>query len=353
MTDPSSDKPKRRPRYQGKNPRHFHEKYKELQPERYAEDVAKVVAGGKTPAGTHRPIMVSEILEVLAPRPGEIAMDCTLGYGGHARELLTAVQPGGKLLALDADPIELSKTETRLRGLGFPPEALVVRRLNFAGFAQFVADESPDGVDLLLADLGVSSMQIDDPARGFTFKADGPLDMRMNSQRGSTAAELLTKLDEEELAAMLTENSDEPHADELAREIMLAQARSPLTTTRSLVEVIEACCSNLPRHAGEDGDDTVRRVFQSLRIAVNDEFGTLAALLRNLPYCLKPGGRVAILTFHSGEDRRVKFAFKNGLRDGVYSAIANEVIRASPEEQRSNPRSSAAKLRFAIRSAGT
>ena len=352
MTDFSSDKPPRRPRYPGKNPRQFHEKYKEHQPERYADDVAKVVAGGKTPAGTHRPIMVSEILEVLAPRPGEIAMDCTLGYGGHARELLAAVQPGGRLLAMDADPIELPKTETRLRELGFPPEALVVCRMNFAGFAQLVAEESPEGVDLLLADLGVSSMQIDDPARGFTFKADGPLDMRMNPARGATAVDLLSKLDEEKLAEILVENADEPHASELAQEILLAHGRSPLKTTRSLAEAVESACENLPRYSSELVDDTIRRVFQSLRIAVNDEFGTLAALLRQLPYCLKPGGRAAILTFHSGEDRRVKLAFKNGLRDGIYSSIADEVIRPTAEEQRANPRSSSAKLRFAIRSSG-
>lgn len=352
MTDPAPDpdRPPRRPRYRGKNPRSFHEKYKEHQPERYAEDVAKVLAGGKTPAGTHRPIMVSEILEVLAPRPGEIAMDCTLGYGGHARELLAAVQPGGRLLAMDADPLELPKTEARLRGLGFPPETLVVRRMNFAGFAGFVADESPDGVDLLLADLGVSSMQLDDPARGFSYKVDGPLDMRMNPARGATAADLLSKLDEDQLAEILAENSDEPHASELSRAILLAQARSPLATTRSLAEVVETACDKLFQQSGDTVKDTVRRVFQALRIAVNDEFGTLAAVLRQLPYCLKPGGRAAFLTFHSGEDRRVKLAFKSGLRDGIYSSIADEIIRPSADEQHANPRSSAAKLRFAIRS---
>ncbi len=349
MTDSEPEKPRRRPRYRGKNPRQFHEKYKEHQPDRYADDVAKVLSSGKTPAGTHRPVLVREILEVLAPRPGEVAIDCTLGYGGHSRELLAAVQPGGRLLAVDADPIELSKTETRLRSLGFPAESLVVRRLNYAGAAQFIAEESPGGVDLLLADLGVSSMQIDDPARGFTFKADGPLDMRMNPARGQTAAALLSKLDEDELALLLADNADEPRAQELSRQILRAHARSPLTTTRALAEVVTAACMPLPRRAGGEPDDAVRRVFQALRIAVNDEFGALEALLRNLPYCLKPGGRAAIVTFHSGEDRRVKLAFKNGLRDGVYASVANEVIRASAAEQVANPRSSAAKLRFAVR----
>ena len=187
MTDPAPEKPHRRPRYHGKNPRRFDEKYKEHQPERYADDVAKVLAGGKTPAGSHRPIMVREVMEALRPHPGETVLDCTLGYGGHARELLAAIQPGGRLIGIDADPIELPKTEARLRALGFPPESVVVRRMNFAGLETLLAVDAPDGVDVLLADLGLSSMQIDDPARGFTFKADGPLDMRMNPSRGRPA----------------------------------------------------------------------------------------------------------------------------------------------------------------------
>ncbi len=181
----SSNKPSRRPRYQGKNPRRFDQKYKELQPDRYADDVAKIVASGKTPAGTHRPIMVAEILDVLRPQPGETAVDCTLGYGGHARELLKAIQPGGRLVALDADPQEMPKTEQRLRTLGYPDESLLVARTNFAGLSRALAEHAPGGADVLLADLGLSSMQIDDPARGFSYKQDGPLDMRMNPQRDS------------------------------------------------------------------------------------------------------------------------------------------------------------------------
>ena len=349
MTDPAPDKPPRRVRYRGKNPRHFHEKYKELNPERYADDVAKVIAGGKTPAGTHRPIMVDEILKWLAPQPGQVAVDCTLGYGGHAKELLAAIQPGGKLIGVDTDPIELPKTEGRLRGLGFPAESLVVRRMNFAGVMQFVLSEAPEGADLLLADLGLSSMQIDNPARGFTFKHDGPLDMRMNAQHGRPASALLSKLDEAELAAILTDNADEPRAAELATAILDAHAQRPLTTTQMLADVIRAKMSRSKANPDDAIDDTVRRVFQALRIRVNDEFGALDSLLRNLPYCLKPGGRIAILTFHSGEDRRVKQSFKNGLRDGVYSEVSQDVTRASFEEQRSNPRASSAKLRCAVR----
>jgi 16S rRNA (cytosine1402-N4)-methyltransferase len=349
MTDPASDTPRRRPRYRGKNPRTFREKYKEHQPERYAEEVAKVIAAGKTPVGMHRPIMVSEILEVLAPRPGEVAVDCTLGYGGHARELLGAVQPGGRLLGIDTDPIESPKTEARLRALGFPPESLLVRSTNFAGLRPFLAKEAPEGVDVLLADLGLSSMQIDDPARGFTFKEDGPLDMRMNPARGRPAWMLLSTWNPAGLARLIADHADEPLADKLASAILDAHARTLLTSTRSLAEVIHTTFARSPRRPEGTADATIRRVFQAIRIAVNDEFGALDALLRALPSCLKPGGRVAILTFHSGEDRRVKSAFKTGFHDGTYTSIAQEVIRASAEERRANPRSSAAKLRFAIR----
>ena len=348
-TDPTLEKPLRRVRYRGRNPRHFREKYKEFQPDRYSDDVAKVIAGGKTPAGTHRPVMLAEILGVLVPRPGDIAVDCTVGYGGHARALLAAVQPGGRLLGLDADPIELPKTESRLRGLGLPPESIVLRRMNFAALPRFLAAEAPEGADLLLADLGLSSMQIDDPARGFSFKEAGPLDMRMNPTRGRPASALLSELGESDLAEILAENSDQPHARELASAIHRAHAREPLLTTQALVAVVCDASARWPGVSDRTADDPVRRVFQALRIAVNDEFGALTELLRTLPTCLRPGGRVAILSFHSGEDRRVKSAFKEGLRAGRYVSIAEEVIRPSAEEKRENPRSSSAKLRFAVR----
>jgi 16S rRNA (cytosine1402-N4)-methyltransferase len=348
-TDATQEKPSRRVRYRGKNPRYFHEKYKEYQPDRYPDDVAKVIAGGKTPAGTHRPVMVAEILHVLRPRPGDIAVDCTLGYGGHARALLAAVQPGGRLLGLDADPIELPKTEARLRGLGLPAESIVLRRMNFAALPQFLATEAPEGADLLLADLGLSSMQIDDPARGFSFKTAGPLDMRMNPTRGRTAAALLSELGESGLAQLLAENSDEPRARELAGAIQRAHAREPLVTTQALAAVVYETSARWPRPSDSSPEDLVRRVFQALRIAVNDEFGALRAFLRTLPTCLRPGGRVAILSFHSGEDRQVKSAFKDGLRNGDYVSIAEEVIRPSAQEKRDNPRSCSAKLRFAVR----
>lgn len=333
---------KRRKRYSGRNPRRFEEKYKEHDPARYAGTVAKVIASGKTPAGTHRPIMVTEILIVLAPQPGEIAVDCTLGYGGHAQEILNRLQPRGRLIGLDTDPIELPKTEARLRALGFGPETFSAHRSNFAGLPQVLASAGVAGADLTLADLGVSSMQLDDPSRGFSVKLDGSLDMRMNPQRGQSASAFLAKIEPTALAILLEENADEPHATTLAP--ALAGKRFPTTLALS-----NAVLTALPKLKREDADLSVRRVFQALRIAVNDEFSALDTFLRNLPQCLRPGGRVAILTFHSGEDRRVKKSFEAGLRAGTYSDISPEVIRPTPEEIRSNPRSSPAKLRWARR----
>lgn len=292
--------------------------------------------------------MVTEILSVLTPKPGDAVIDCTLGYGGHAREILAAIQPAGRLLGLDVDPIELPKTQQRLREIGVPAD-LIVRRSNFAGLSRIAAEVFPGGTDIILADLGLSSMQMDDPKRGFTFKADAPLDLRMNPHHGQPAAALLTKLDERQLAALLTENADEPRAVRLARAILQAQSREPIRTTRGLADVIRLTLSTTDCSADET-TTTIRRILQALRIAVNDEFGALDALLRQIPAVLKPGGRVAILTFHSGEDRRVKKAFKTGLGDGTYSLIADDVIRPSQDEQRSNPRSTSAKLRFAVKS---
>jgi len=345
MPEESSSPPKshqRRPRYKGKHPRRFEEKYKERDPLRYAADVRKIIASGKTPAGTHRPIMVAEILEVLSPKPGEVAVDCTLGYGGHAQEILPRLQPGGRLLGLDADPIELPKTEARLRSLGFGAEIFTVRRSNFAGLPQLLSAVIDGAADILLADLGVSSMQIDDPARGFSVKHEGPLDMRMNPQRGQPASLLLQNIRADALASLLTENADEPHAAALAS----ALAGKTFATTTSLAA---AMGNVVPFRDKEAADLSVRRVFQALRIAVNDEFSALDTFLRNLPACLNPGGRVAILTFHSGEDRRVKKAFEAGLRYGSYAEIAVEVIRPTPDERNSNPRSASAKLRWARR----
>jgi 16S rRNA (cytosine1402-N4)-methyltransferase len=339
--DPSSPH-RRRPRYAGKYPRRFDEKYKEHQPEHYPDTVRKVLASGKTPAGAHVPILIAEILEALDPQPGKTAVDCTLGYGGHARAMLQRIQPGGKLLGLDVDPLELPKTEARMRRMGFGPDVFVVRRSNFAGLPGALAAEGLAGADCLLADLGVSSMQLDTPGRGFSFKTPGPLDMRMNPNRGQPASALLLKIEPAELAALLVENADEPHA------LILADALAGRSHEQAsaLAEVIRAALTHVDE---EEREKSVRRVFQALRVAVNEEFTALDTLLRHLPQCMNPGGRVAIVAFHSGEDRRVKKAFQSGLRDGFYTAIAESAIRPNPEECRSNPRASAAKLRWARR----
>lgn len=331
---------RRRPRYAGKNPRRFEDKYKERDPRRYAETVAKVLAAGKTPAGTHRPIMVAEMLEILAPKPGEIVVDCTLGYGGHAQEILPRLQPGGRLIGLDADPLELPRTEARLRGLGFGPDTFTAMRSNFAGLPRVLADAGLGGADCILADLGVSSMQLDDPARGFSVKVEGPLDLRLNPRRGQPASIFLENIRAETLAALLSENADEPRASLLGH----ALAKRRFDTTLALAAAVRAV---LPGARETERDLTIRRVFQALRIAVNDEFSALDTLLRHLPSCLNPGGRVAILSFHSGEDRRVKKAFESAHRLGLFAEIADEVTRPTSAERHANPRSTAAKLRWA------
>ncbi len=333
---------RRRPRYRGKNPRRFEEKYKERDPERYGETIAKVLASGKTPAGSHRPIMVAEVLEVLAPKRGDIAVDCTLGYGGHAEALLPHLLPGGRLFGLDVDPIELPKTEARFRALGFATETFTAHRSNFAGLSKMLAAAGVRGADIILADLGVSSMQLDDPARGFSLKHEGPLDLRMNPGRGESASALLKKIEVAELEELLMKNADEPNAQSLARELA---GRSFVTTT-ALAAAVRAAVQNSKE---DDRELAVRRVFQTLRIAVNDEFSALGNFLRQVPDCLNPGGRVAVITFHSGEDRRVKAAFAIGLRLGLYGEIAASVIRPTPEERHANPRSASAKLRWARR----
>ncbi|HNW91934.1 MAG TPA: 16S rRNA (cytosine(1402)-N(4))-methyltransferase RsmH [bacterium] len=343
MIPESAPPHRRRPRYRGTHPRRFTEKYKELNPERYAAEVAHVRAKGRTPAGMHLPICVNEILEILQPAPGELFLDATLGYGGHAQQLLPRLLPDGRYIGLDVDPHELPRTEARLRALGYGGETLAVRRLNFAGVLGL--PEAAGGFDGVLADLGVSSMQLDNPARGFTWKADGPLDLRLNPQRGVPASTMLLTLDTAALAAILAEYADEPHAEAIAR----AVKASPMSieTTTQLARVIRGA---LPRRPQDEVRGSLQRTFMALRIAVNEELSVLDRFLDALPWCLKPGGRVAILTFHSGEDRRVKQAFKRGLESGIYRAIAPTPLRPSPEEQRANPRSSCAKLRWAVRS---
>ena len=339
-TDDAAARPPRRKRYHGKNPRRFEDKYKEHDPGRYAETVAKVIASGKTPAGSHIPIMVDECLEALRLKPGMIGVDATLGYGGHAARILDRITPSGILIGADQDPIELPKTERRLRDKGYGAECFVAVRSNYAGVAKLLGERGLSA-DFIFADLGCSSMQFDDPARGFSFKHEGPLDMRMNPTRGLSGSEWLARTDAGKLERALRENADEPRAEIIAAALA---GRSMKTTT----ELADALRSITGLHDDEK-DLTLRRVFQAIRIAVNEEFIALEAFLRSLPDCLKPGGRVAILTFHSGEDRRVKKSFQAGLRDGLFSEISDGVITAGSEERHRNPRSAPAKLRWATR----
>jgi 16S rRNA (cytosine1402-N4)-methyltransferase len=298
------------------------------------------------PAVTHRPIMLAEVLRCLRPAAGDAAVDCTLGGGGHAQAILDAVQPGGRLIGIDVDPLELPRTEARLRAAGFGAGAFVARRGNFADLPQLIAAERLAAADVVLADLGVSSMQADNAGRGFSYKVAGPLDMRMDASQGEPAWQLLERVSEDNLAALLTENADEPHAGLVAALLK----ENPVKTTHALERLVRTGLSAaLPGLAKTEVKMSVRRTFQALRIAVNGEFAALEALLRSLPRCLAPGGRVAILTFHSGEDRRVKKAFQVGRRAGVYAAVANGVVRSAKEETFANRRASAAKLRWAVR----
>jgi 16S rRNA (cytosine1402-N4)-methyltransferase len=301
------------------------------------------------PANLHQPIMVSEVLRCLALHPGNVVVDCTLGGGGHAQAILSRVLPGGRLIGLDVDSLELPRTEARLRAAGWAPDAFVARHANFAALSQVLADERQGPVDAILADLGVSAMQHDSPARGFNFKTVGPLDMRMNPGAGESAAQLLARIDAAALAVLLREHADEPHAD-LVAGILKQQTVDTTHALERLVRLgLNRALPDLPKAAVKM---SVRRTLQALRIAVNDEFAALDALLAALPANLAPGGRVAIMTFHSGEDRRVKKAFQAGMRSGVYVDVARQVIRSQKEETFANRRASAAKLRWAVRSGG-
>ena len=340
---------KRRVRYKGTHPRNYHEKYKELQPEKYADTVEKVKRKGGTPAGMHISICVKEILEFLQIKPGQVGMDATLGYGGHTLEMLKCLDHQGHIYATDVDPIESAKTRERLEKLGYGEDILTVKLMNFARIDELAAEYGP--FDFVLADLGVSSMQIDNPERGFSYKAEGPLDLRMNPKQGISAAERLRTISEEEFAGMLVENSDEPYAREIAHAVVneIRRGRS-VDTTGLLHEVISQALSFLPAAEQKEAvKKSSARTFQALRIDVNNEFEVLYSFLEKLPGALSPGGRAAILTFHSGEDKLVKKSFKQFFKEGVYSDIAKDVIRPSAQECVQNPRARSTKMRWAVK----
>ena len=352
----SSDQPmlekdpnhKRRVRYKGTHPKTFKEKYKELQPEHYAEAVEKVIQSGHTPAGMHIPICVKEILEFLQITPGQIGLDATLGYGGHTLEMLKCLDFEGRLYALDVDPIELPRTKERLSRLGYDSKMLEIREMNFSEIDKIASESGP--LNFVLADLGVSSMQIDNPDRGFTFKFEGPLDLRLNPQKGESAASRLKTISMDELQGMLIENADEPYSEAIARAIISNRKKgNDIETTLQLQRVIQDALRAIPKINKDEIKKSCQRCFQALRIDVNSEFEALDEFLEKLPDALAEGGRVAILSFHSGEDRLVKKSFKRFFREGIYREIAPDPIRPSSEECHANSRARSAKLRWAVK----
>lgn len=350
---PGNPEHKRRVRYKGTHPKSYHEKYKELQPEKYPETVERVIQKGSTPVGMHISILVKEILEFLQIKPGQRGLDATLGYGGHTQAMLECLEGQGHIYGLDVDAIEQEKTKKRLDALGYGPEILTVKRLNFANIDQAAAEAG--AFDFVLADLGVSSMQIDNPERGFSYKKEGPLDLRLDSQRGISAAERLKEISREEFEGMLRENADEPYSAEIAGAVISERRKGKaINTTTRLREIIEKALSFIPEAERKEAvKKSCQRTFQALRIDVNSEFEVLEEFLEKLPDVLLPGGRVAVLTFHSGEDRLVKKSFKRFKREGVYSEIADEVIRPSAEECSINSRARSTKMRWAVKAKNT
>jgi 16S rRNA (cytosine1402-N4)-methyltransferase len=340
---------KRRVHYSGTHPKRFEEKYKEHDPEKYADTIEKVISKGSTPAGMHISICVNEILDFLQIQPGQQGLDATLGYGGHTRRMLEKLQGKGHMYALDVDPIEIVKTKKRLFEAGYGEDILTIKQTNFRNIDQ-VAEEA-GGFDFILADLGVSSMQIDNPDRGFAYKFDGPLDLRLDPEKGESAAERLREVSYEELVGMFQENSDEPYAEEIATVIMKRnRTKNYVETTTQMKDAIEEALAFVPEKDRKEAvKKSCQRCFQALRIDVNSEFEVLYDFLDKLPDALRPGGKVAILTFHSGEDRLVKRAFKAGAKAGVYSEVSKDVIRPSAEECARNPRARSTKMRWAVK----
>lgn len=350
MTDSDSKPHKRRPRYSGTHPRTFSQKYKEKHPDKFPALHKHLRAKGKTPAGTHVPILVEEVVGTLRPRPGETVADCTLGYGGHAIEFARHLGPTGRIVGLDVDGDELDKTRERLKAI---EPSLTVYRKNYAGLASVLHQENLSGFDIIFADIGVSSMQVDDPGRGISYKHKGPLDMRMDSRLQETGVDLLQKLSVEDLSFALKELSDEPDHQAIAQAIAAQRESQPITQTSQLIRLV----FDVKRLTIKDWKaqqqkrfntlHPAARTFQALRILVNDELGALKQLLRIAPECLNPGGRIGIISFHSGEDRLVKQSFKEGKATGLYELISGKPITPRRKEIMQNPRSSSAKFRYA------
>lgn len=295
----------------------------------------------------HIPVLLQPVLDVLKPRPGQIIVDCTLGLGGHSSFLLKHITPGGKLIGIDFDQGNIEMARRRLEAI--PGGNFELFHNNFAALAQVLGQAGISQIDGLLADVGVASPQIDDPARGFSYKKPGPLDMRMDTSRGQPASALINRMSEHEMARAFLEYGDETDAPKIAAAIVDYRKTKPIETTQELMAIVcKARDFTLLRAAGAKLHPAAR-TFQALRILTNRELGNLENLLRILPTYLKPGGVAAIISFHSGEDRRVKHAFKEGYKEGLYDSISEEPIIADEEEKSQNPRSRSAKLRWAKR----
>lgn len=340
---------RRRRRYRGTHPRTYDEKYKEHDSAAHPELVTRLHAKGQTPASTHIPVLVAEVIEALCPCPGEVVADCTVGYGGHALEFMQRLGPTGKLIGFDVDEDELERTRQRL-GQQQTPTSL--HRSNFAGIAKVLGLELLAGYDIIFADLGVSSMQIDNPERGISYRHEGPLDMRMDKRLQQTAADLLANLSATELASAFEEFADEPDSEAIAARIVDRRAVQAIQRTSQLAELVMEVKGVTPSIWRQQQGQILHpaaRTFQALRILVNGELDVLKELLRLAPYCLLPGGRIGIISFHSGEDRLVKHAFRDGVRDGTYARAAAEVIVPQAQERAYNSRSGSAKLRWAAK----
>jgi len=341
---------KRRPRYPSTHPRRYDQRYKELDPDRYPEIQEHLRKRGRTPVGTHVPVLLDEVMGQLKPAPGDIVADCTVGYGGHAEEFCRRIGRAGRLVGLDVDGPELERTSHRLAEFA---DRIWLHQSSFAGLAKVMGKHSIEGFDIIFADLGVSSMQVDDPSRGISYKADGPLDMRMDRRLPLTGADLLARLGEKELSQALWEQADEPDHLKIARFIVAQRQVEEITRTAQLVRLVFHAKGLTERSWKKSRSYSdlhpAARTFQALRILVNDELGALRQLLRIIPLCLKPAGRVGIISFHSGEDRLVKQAFSLYSKQGIFAEVCRKVIQPTALQVRQNPRSGSAKFRWARR----
>ncbi len=344
---------RRRQRYSGTHPKTFQQKYKEHNLSEHPELRDKLRAKGKTPAGAHIPVLLQEALELLKPTPGQIMADCTLGFGGHCRAFCKQLGTTGKMVAFDMDGIELEKTKRRLENVQTP---IIFKHSNFAGIEKAIQEEQIEGFDIIFADLGVSSMQIDNPERGISYKNDGPLDMRLDTRIKQTGADLINSLNADEIGKALWEYSDEPDFEQIARVIVAQRQVQPITTIAQLMRLVFAVkgltvnsYKKQQRNSKFGSLHPAARTFQALRILVNDELGSLKELLRVAHVCLKKGGRIGIISFHSGEDKLVKKSFRDGYANGIYSEFTKDAIVPKIKEVIANPRCSSARLRIAVK----